>query len=342
MRPSSLRFVAPVTAISIAVFSGCADAPTELPERVGQGQTQIINGIEDSTHDAVVALFGNSGACSGTIIHHEIGTGSSYILTAAHCFEGGAMQQVAIGDDYQFASQVLSVVDWDQHPQWNPNQLAYDFAMIRAVGGNSSTPSIPVLTPEEDTMASGTALVHVGYGVLSAPNGSTSQRHYATGYVNETAQTQFDYAQPNMGPCSGDSGGPNLVDMGQGERVAGVISYGDETCATYGVSGRVSSVSEFINDFVGIESPSTSATTTTGVGGGGSTSTGVGGAAPGSGSGFFAGDTEAENYEGDLLTSSSCAVSTPSPARDDDGAWLLLVLLGLGFTRRTRLAKSAS
>src|SRR5690606_25517477 len=101
--------------------------------------------------------------------------------------------------------------------------------------------------------------------------------------------TQFDYTQANQGPCSGDSGGPNLVDLGAGERVAGVTSYGDEACTEYGVSGRASSVYNFITDFTGIVPPSTTtaaSSTSAGVGGAGGTGAAVGsGGAP---SGFFA------------------------------------------------------
>ena len=50
----------------------------------------------------------------------------------------------------------------------------------------------------------------------------------------------FNYNQPNGGPCSGDSGGPQLT-LGT-ERVAGVTSTGDQNCNIMGTSGRISAV----------------------------------------------------------------------------------------------------
>jgi hypothetical protein len=58
------------------------------------------------------------------------------------------------------------------------------------------------------------------------------------------------YNQPNGGPCSGDSGGPQLTTSGT-ELVAGVTSAGDPQCASSGYSGRVSAVYDtFIMAFI--------------------------------------------------------------------------------------------
>lgn len=332
--------------VVLALASGCADPPGDWAERVGPSEAPIINGIADTQHDAVVALFGQFSGCTGTIIRSQ--GGQTYVLTAAHCFEQDAMQQVAIGDNYQQAQQVLQVVDWQQHPSYDDNELVYDFAMIRAVGGNGNIPVIPVLSDGADTLAVGTPITHVGYGLLSSPNGSTTRRHHANGSISELYQIQLVYNQPSSGPCSGDSGGPNLVDLGDGERVAGVISYGDETCGSYGVSGRASAVFGWISDFMGTDpNETTSAATTdasavssvaaTGTGVGGATgATGVGGAGPSTGSSWVAGDSENEDYDGELLSAGSCSVSTPPTTTSWMGlAWML----GLLCTRRA-LGKS--
>lgn len=343
------RCVAALTGgLAIAMLSGCADAPGDWGERVAQTEDPIINGQLDTTHDAVVALFGQQSGCTGTIISAE-GT-TAYILTAAHCFEQDALQQAVIGDNYQNPEIILSVADWQQHPQWNPNDLAYDFAMIRAVvlSGFPTLPVIPVLQPTEDGISAGTSLVHVGYGITSVPNGGTTRRHFATGYVNQVAQIQFDYQQPNQGPCSGDSGGPNLVDLGSGERVAGVISYGDQTCATFGVSGRASSVYDFISGFMGVTPPSTSAasstaatssSTGTGAGGGATTGSGAGGAtASSTGSNYFAGDQDNDDYDGSTIVGSGCSMS--APGQDQGLALSALALVGLLFGRRRRRSRA--
>ena len=320
-------------------------------ERLASAEEPIINGALDTTHQAVVALFSQQAGCTCTIIH--VSGSSAYVLTAAHCFGNGPIQVVAIGNDYQFATEVLNVVDYQVHPQYDTNQLIYDFAMIRATGASSSTPVIPALRPDQDNLGVGSPVLHVGYGLTSVPNGSTSQRHSAPGSLAEGAQIQIGYNQPNQGPCSGDSGGPNLYDGGQGERVAGVVSYGDQNCNQFGVSGRVSAVyNSFIVPFIGQDptsgsgpatstSTSTSATSTSatsGVGG----STGIGGGDPvgvGAGAGapddaWIAPGTEEKDYDGDIQVAGGCSVSSQSEPKL---GWLAIgSLLGLGLVAARR------
>ena len=122
--------------------------------------------------------------------------------------------------------------------------------MIRITGADAATPVIPAQTPAEDSLAAGTQVRHVGYGITWHPNGYTSQRHETINIIDAVHSFYFEYLQPTSGPCSGDSGGPALT-VGGAERVAGVISGGDQTCSQYGVSGRVSSVyNSFILPFI--------------------------------------------------------------------------------------------
>jgi hypothetical protein len=328
-------------AAALPFVVACSDDRGPFSERIGEDQAAIINGIPDTTHDAVVALFGSFSGCSGTVI--EANASGVYVVTAAHCFEQDTIQQVVVGDNYQAAEDVLDVVDWQQHPQWNPNDLAFDFAVLRASGGFGH-PVLPVLTPAEDTIGVGEPLTHVGYGLLSSPNGSTTSRHYGNNNVSEVAQIQIAYAQPTTGPCSGDSGGASIVDLGGGERLAGVISFGDPDCAQYGVSGRVSSVYDWLVAFIGTAPSSSAASTTvssaessaqsTGVGGASSSGVGAGGAGASSDIGWVAGDAENKKHKGEVV--SSCA---SAPAQD--GGWGLgLCALGvaaaLAMARRRR------
>jgi MYXO-CTERM domain-containing protein len=318
---------------------GCSDEGFAPEEHFGVAESWIINGQLDTTHQAVVALFGQQSGCTGTIIH--VAGNSAYVLTAAHCFGYGPIQQVAVGNDFYQATAVMNVVEYQIHPQYNTQQLIYDFAILRATPANANTPVIPALTPGEDSLVPGTQVTHVGYGLTSYPNGSTSKRHYAVGNLAEVAQIQIAYNQPVAGPCSGDSGGPNLVQTAGGERVAGVVSYGDQQCSQFGVSGRTSAIYDnFIAPFIGTE-PSTAATTTTttttaGVGGGdpSTTSSGQGGSgAHATGNGWVAG-TDAEDYDGDVISSGSCNAGSSPPS---SWGWLSMLAL-VGLWRRPRRA----
>ncbi len=336
MRASITAFTA--LSLVVAPFAlGCSGAPES--ESLAAARDAIINGELDTEHQAVAAIFASMSACTGTVI--QVSGGSAYVLTAAHCFGNGPIEYVVLGDDYQSASAVLNVVDYQVHPLYDDQQLVYDFAMIRAVPAGPSTPFIPVLTPEEDFIAPGTALEHVGYGLTSYPNGSTTQRHHGFGSIDQLDPVRISYQQPTVGPCSGDSGGPNLVDTPSGERVAGVVSYGDQECKQVGVSGRVTTVYKpFILPFLGGDPGATSATTaSTGAGpsttttSGGAT-TGVGGAAPG---GWVAGDLEQQDYDGQILMSQCAALPPASASARAAGAapWLVLwASLGVARLRR--------
>jgi hypothetical protein len=324
----SMRRISSV-ALGALLVTACAGEPGLEGEDLGQSDERIINGQLDTVHDAVVAIFDTDGGsgCTGTII--SVNGGNAYVLTAAHCFGNGAIDVAVQGDNYQAAQAIYDVADYQLHPQWNPNDLTFDFAIMRVTGANGGTPVIPALTAAEDDMTVGSTVDHVGYGLTSWPNGQTSQRHHALGQLSQIAQVQIAYDQPFSGPCSGDSGGPNLYTAASGERVAGVISYGDQECAQVGVSGRVSAVYEgFIAPFIGDPTSSssvttTTATTTTGAGGGdpSGATVGAGGGDPG-GDGWVAGTLKNQKYE-----ESGCA-SAPGGGRSRSG-WILLGL-GLG------------
>jgi len=229
------------------MVAGCATGESEElgPKTI---QAPIINGNLDTTHQAVVAVFLGMGACSGTIIHRN--GGNAWVLTAAHCVTPSPPQLVAQGDDHDNPDATYPVADYAYHPAYTQAGGIFDFAVVRITGATASTPVIPAQTPAEDNLAVGTQVRHVGYGITWHPNGYTSERHETTNTLNGLASYYFDYLQPTSGPCSGDSGGPALT-VGGAERVAGVISGGDQTCSQYGVSGRVSSVYDsFILPFI--------------------------------------------------------------------------------------------
>jgi MYXO-CTERM domain-containing protein len=326
--------LASLLASGVIMVAACADdGGVYDPDDLGSSEDEIINGQIDTTHDAVVAIFDtDAGAgCTGTII--SINGSDGYVLTAAHCFEFGGIDVAVVGDDYQAAQQVLNVANWQTHPQWNPNDLTYDFAMMRVSGVAPGTPIIPALTAAEDDMTVGTTVDHVGYGLVSYPNGQTSQRHHILGQLSQLAQLQIAYDQPTSGPCSGDSGGPNLYTTPNGERVAGVISYGDQECQQVGVSGRVSAVyAGFIAPFIGDPTSSSSSTT--------SSTTGQGGAGVGPGPTVGAGGASADDewvagtLKNQRFEDSSCA-SVPGSA-GSRAAWLVLGLCLAGLVRSRR------
>jgi hypothetical protein len=223
---------------------GCGSEP-EPPARLGVLRGAIYGGTPDTTHDAVVALFGNQSACTATIIGKSGGTG--YALTAAHCV-ADPPQALVQGDDYNGQNVIVyNVTDYLADPQYDG--ATHDFAMV-TFSNAASAPVIPAMTPAEDNLANGSALEFVGYGVTEFSNNNTV-RYHVDGEVNDVDPLVFDYFQNDGGPCSGDSGGPSLSLVGGQERVSGVTSYGGD-CWEDGVSGRTSAVyNNFIAPYMG-------------------------------------------------------------------------------------------
>jgi MYXO-CTERM domain-containing protein len=232
---------------SLAVLVGCAlsftgctmDIDETEFDDVGAESQDIINGALDTTRHGVVAVLANGSACTGTIIHTDPAQGVGHVLTAAHC---GAPIEVRQGNNYLNPTAAYTVIDWANHPSYDSQALLFDFKMVRIVGVSGSTPVIPAMTPAQDNLGGGTQVRHVGYGKSGpAPGSDNTQRRQILGSLSGVSSTQITYNQPSGGPCSGDSGGPQLT-VGGTERIVGVTSYGDQNCASSGVSGRVSGV----------------------------------------------------------------------------------------------------
>src|SRR5262249_40486120 len=82
----------PLLLPSPAVAS-CSAAPAPTPDDpVGENQSSIVYGTNDTAHTAVVALLGpvqgGYTECSGTIV--QVCNGVASVLTAAHCCDQGA------------------------------------------------------------------------------------------------------------------------------------------------------------------------------------------------------------------------------------------------------------
>lgn len=249
---------------SVLLVLGCT-APQPSPQEGAPGQSNqpIINGDPDVTHDAVVAVLGNTGACTGTVIAKDVANKRGYVLTAAHCVSE-APQVVVRGTNYANGVQ-YPVIDYKAHEQYNGQ--VYDFAMVTFTWNNNEPPVIPITTKAQDDMTAGSQVVFVGYGVTeNSQNNST--RFYVAGQLSQVQTLTISYNQSNSGPyannagpCFGDSGGPAFYNVpGVGETVAGVTSYGDQDCTEFGVSGRTSAVEAWIDDYI-----------TNGGGGGGQT-----------------------------------------------------------------------
>lgn len=262
-----MRFLPRLAAKSAAIVCFVASplvamscmAPPEAPpaeEATETTNAEIINGVQDTGHQAVVAVLGNSFSCTGTII--QVKNGKGYVLTAAHCCVPGSLPtQVAIGNNFNSApkfSVVNGSVKRDGCYSDCPGSTN-DVCMLQFNGATGSTPVIPVMTTANDNLAVGTPITYVGYGVTE--NGGNTIRRKVDKTIGALDSYFVEYANPQAsGTCQGDSGGPGLVLVNGVEHVACVTSFGDQNCTAQGASIRSRAVyTNFIAPYLADQNP---------------------------------------------------------------------------------------
>ncbi len=244
------------------LFSGCMSA--EAPDIESKSET-IIGGVAGAVGDfpTTVAVF-NGGLCTGTLIAPDL------VLTAAHCItpslldmrdqaevtantrvilDVASLQEAQNGD-----GMIVASAETIPHPNFSINGLGdNDIGLIRL-----QTPVTDRAPTVINRIASdapvGVAVKQVGYGASEVGGGSAG-RLFSLASRTSISCASFQASDTNLlcfsqvdgkGKCQGDSGGPSFATIGGIERVVGVTSFGDQTCAQFGADTRVDAELDFL------------------------------------------------------------------------------------------------
>jgi hypothetical protein len=211
----------------------------------------IIGGATETGFRGVGGLIifeGDMGAiCTGTHL------GSGWVLTAAHCVDGRGPSDVMFCLDADLTPILEGTDPGDchvarsvhPHEDYNPRDLTADIALVNIRGIDSVT-TYPY---NRDNLAGygGHTVTWVGYGLNRVdPDTGDGIKRRGTGRIRMLDLLHIYYEEEPQMPCRGDSGGPAFLSIGGEQRVAGVVSFGDESCSAMGADTRVDAYADWV------------------------------------------------------------------------------------------------
>lgn len=258
------RFVAVVSIVLLAALGTSSPAAA--------AETKITNGqdADAGEYPFMVSLQAPGGGhfCGGSLIDDE------WVLTAAHCIDGAAVEVVIGGRDLQARDGTrVAVTEQIVHPDYDPNTSLNDIALLR-LASPQQLPTLELADAADGALeAPGRIVTLTGWGGVS--NDQQNQQYPNTlqeaempvlqetdcrgqaGFENYDDATLVCAGAPEqdadagVDACQGDSGGPLFADDGGTRVQIGLVSYGPTCGYTPTAYTQVSAFTDFIADTIG-------------------------------------------------------------------------------------------
>ena len=287
-------------------FAACSPVGSPIEEETDgdERSESIIGGTVTQGSPSVVLVkteYGNTGSwCTGTVIAKRL------VLTAAHCVEDAGPNhkiRVMFGYDQSKAKAAdhVQVSKWHIDPKYmiTNNIAAGHDAAVLILASDALAPAIPINRKPLTKSMVGSPVHVVGFGNNngSAGTGAGIKREIFT-TLHSLQQGVMNVGKSGQTTCQGDSGGPAFMKFDGVDVVAGITSYGEFGCVSYGSSTRVDLAADWIDPFIAANggAPDTGGGDGGGQGGGnsggagGGNNGGAGGGTGGAGGGQGGGD----------------------------------------------------
>uniref|UniRef100_A0A7S4A916 Peptidase S1 domain-containing protein n=1 Tax=Pseudo-nitzschia australis TaxID=44445 RepID=A0A7S4A916_9STRA len=205
---------------------------------------RMIGGSDASNPYPYFILWGG---CGATLIHNDIA------LSAAHCSrredaQVGPFHRTDPSNSWTHVSQIRT------HPQYNPESLDYDFAVLK-LGGWFQSGTVKLNTRDE-TPQEGESLTILGFGgqsptlkqgnLESISSSMCNEQWRLAGYSIDEIAVICTKSNEVVTPCTGDSGGPLLTSSNV---QVGIISSGSDCDGRLpAIFSRVSAAQDWIQE----------------------------------------------------------------------------------------------
>ncbi|MCF8380537.1 MAG: trypsin-like serine protease [Bacteroidales bacterium] len=240
-------------------------------------QLKIVGGSDANIEDFPWQIYLKAGAylCGGSIISEK------WVLTAAHCTfdeDGKAIplirMSVKAGTAYPYGTATGKTYYVERvivHEEYSPDDYFNDLALLELNDSIDFSVAnyIELVTLDEINAGAtnpGVLSTVTGWGLTSVdpaefpdllqmvqlPIVSNETVRPVWGTVHESV-LMAGYSNGNKDACNGDSGGPLVVPVGKNFRLAGIVSWGDEDCSSYGGYTRISYFEDWIRNNSGVQ-----------------------------------------------------------------------------------------